>query len=68
MITQGQKIFAILFILVFIALMIYSYAKDAQNHKKYYQKAGIKTLFWSVLVVVIFLLFRYHEAVRGFFF
>ena len=68
MFTPGRIIFAISFVVVFIGFMIYSYAKDAQNHKKYYQKAGLKTLLWSLVVIAVFLLFRFHGAVRDFFF
>ncbi len=68
MFTRGQIIFAISFVVVFVGFMIYSYIKDAQNHKKYYQKAGLKTLLWSLLVIAVFLLLRFYEAVRTFLF
>ncbi len=68
MFTRGRIIFAISFAIVFIGFMIYSYTKDAKNHKTYYQKAGLKTLLWSLAVIAIFLLFRFHGAVRTFFF
>jgi preprotein translocase subunit YajC len=56
--TTGRIIFMIFFITAFIALMIYSYRKDIQNHQRYYKKAGVKVLFYGGLIVSVFVAIR----------
>lgn len=49
MFSTGQLIFAGIFILVFIIVMIYSYRKDLQLHRKYYKG--------TIYILIGFLLF-----------
>lgn len=56
--TSGRIIFMILFVLVFIALLIYSYRKDLKNHERYYKGAGKKVLIYGTLIIAIFVAFR----------
>lgn len=49
MFSQGQMIFAAIFVVCFIAIMIYSYRKDLKLHKSYYKG--------SLWILVAFLLF-----------
>lgn len=54
MFTSGQWVVAILFFIVFVVLMIYSYSKDSALHKKYYQGA-----IWVLVGFVAFILFLF---------
>nr|WP_300566508.1 hypothetical protein [Flavobacterium sp.] len=49
MFSQGQLIFAAVFVVFFIAVMVFSYRKDLKLHKQYYKG--------SVWILVAFLLF-----------
>lgn len=49
MFTQGQIIFACIFIVVFMVVMVFMYRKDLKMHKRYYKG--------SLWVLVSFLLF-----------
>lgn len=49
MFTTGQLAFAIFFIVLFSAIMIYVYRKDLALHKKYYKG--------SIWILVVFLIF-----------
>lgn len=51
MFTQGQWIVAILFVVVFTILMVYSYRKDSVLHKKHYKGA-----FWVLVGLIVFIL------------
>jgi phosphoglycerol transferase MdoB-like AlkP superfamily enzyme len=50
MFTQGQLIFALLFLISFIAVMVFSYRKDLKLHKQYY-----KGSFWILMVFLLFI-------------
>jgi hypothetical protein len=49
MFTQGQWIFAGIFLVSFITLMVFSYRKDFKLHKQHYKG--------SIWILVVFLLF-----------
>ncbi|MCR5861841.1 hypothetical protein LRS05_06670 [Flavobacterium sp. J372] len=51
MFTTGQLVFAVLFIIVFIGVMVYVYRQDAILHKKYY-----KGSYWILIGFIIFIL------------
>lgn len=56
MFTPGRIVFASIFVIAFIILMIYSYKKDAKNNKKYYKNAAIYvTIGILSLIVLLFL-------------
>jgi len=62
MFSNGQKIFGILFAIVFIGSIIWSYRKDIKLHKKYYNnvwKVGLGILLIFVLFAAI--TFYIHE-------
>jgi len=44
MFSRGQLIFAVLFALAFIILMVWSYRKDIKLHQIYYNKVWIVAL------------------------
>ncbi|KOS07952.1 hypothetical protein AM493_19245 [Flavobacterium akiainvivens] len=50
MFTTGQLVFAGVFIVVFVAVMIYVYRKDLPLHKKYY-----KGSYWILLAFLLFI-------------
>ncbi len=53
MFSSGQLIFAILFVIVFIGVMIFSYRKDKSLHQKNYR--GVKWIMVSFITFVVFL-------------
>ena len=55
MFTSGQWIVAILFFIVFVFLMIYSYTKDKALHKKYYKGASGVLLGFITFILLLFL-------------
>jgi len=50
MFTTGQLIFAIIFLLSFVLLMIWSYRKDLKSNKYYYKNVWVIGL--AVLVII----------------
>ena len=48
--TKGQKIFAIVFIISFVIMLIYAYRSDAKVYKAYYKNV------WMVLISMILIL------------
>lgn len=50
MFSQGQLIFGITFVIIFIAIIIYTYRKDSNIHQKYY-----KGSLWILLVFIGFI-------------
>ena len=50
MFSSGQKLFALFFIIVFVAVMIWSYRKDIYLHKIYYKKVWVVAL--GIIVVI----------------
>jgi hypothetical protein len=51
MFTKGQLIFALLFAITFIIVLIYSYRKDLKLHKKYYRGS-----VWVLIAFIAFIL------------
>jgi cytochrome bd-type quinol oxidase subunit 1 len=60
MFTTGQLVFAVLFFVVFVIVMIYSYRGDKKLHKKYY-----KGSLWVLVGFIIFL--SILMAIKGYF-
>ena len=56
--TPGRIVFMIFFIIAFIALMIYSYRKDSDNHNRYYKNAGKNVLIYGGLILIVFVIVR----------
>ncbi|MEO9571386.1 MAG: hypothetical protein ABJH82_09060 [Polaribacter sp.] len=57
--TTGRIIFMLLFVLAFVALMVYSYRKDIKSHNRYYKGAGKKVLIYGTIVIVVFVAIRF---------
>ena len=51
MFSTGQMIFALFFVIAFVIVMIFSYRKDKNLHKKYY-----KGSFWVLVGFIAFVL------------
>jgi hypothetical protein len=49
MFTSGQLIFAVLFFLTFVGVMIWSYRKDLKLHQKHY-----KGSYWVLVALIVF--------------
>ena len=54
MFTTGRIIFAAIFLIFFIFLMLWSYKKDAGNHKVYYKNTAVKVAIYGTLVIIAF--------------
>jgi len=52
MFTNGQLIFAVLFVIAFIGALVYTYRKDLKLHQKYY-----KGSVWVLIAFISFILF-----------
>ncbi|WP_136668058.1 hypothetical protein [Flavobacterium sp. H122] len=50
MFSEGQLLFAVLFFIAFVAVMIFSYRKDIKLHKQYY-----KGSLWILIAFFIFI-------------
>jgi O-antigen/teichoic acid export membrane protein len=59
MFSKGQLIFAVLFIISFTILMIWSYRKDFKIHKKHYKNTFI-ILIAIFLIITIFALITFN--------
>lgn len=59
MFTNGRIIFASLFVIVFIALMIFSYKKDAVNNKKYYKNSAIYVAIGIITIIILLFLAKF---------
>lgn len=51
MFSQGQLIFAILFVVIFVFVIVKSYQKDASLDKTYYKGA-----LWILMIFIAFIL------------
>ena len=54
MFTQGQIIFSIAFIIVFVAAMIYMYRKDMPLHKLHYKGSKWVLISFFLFVGILF--------------
>ncbi|PTX44139.1 hypothetical protein C8P64_0109 [Christiangramia gaetbulicola] len=54
MFSTGQLIFAGLFVIAFIIIMIFSYRKDIRLHKKYYKGSIFVLLGFIVFILILF--------------
>lgn len=51
MFSTGQLVFAILFLIVFTFVIVFSYRKDKNVHRKFYKKN-----IWVFVIFVVFIL------------
>lgn len=58
MFTTGQLIFAALFFIAFVVIIIYSYRKDIKLHRKYY-KGTFYVLIGFLLFIALLFVIKY---------
>ena len=58
MFSRGQLVFAGFFVVVFVAMMVWSYRKDIKRHKLHYKNVGYKVGIACVLTIFIFIVVR----------
>lgn len=56
MFTTGQLIFAVLFFIVFVVVIIFSYRKDLKLHQKYYKGVLYILVGFLLFIALLFLL------------
>ncbi|MGY5849817.1 hypothetical protein [Salegentibacter sp. F14] len=56
MFSTGQLIFAALFLITFIAIIIFSYRKDTKLHKKYYKGSIYVLIGFIAFIILLFFL------------
>ena len=59
MFTTGRIVFSCLFIIVFVAYMIFSYKKDAKNNKTHYQNSAIYVAIGILVVIGLLFLSKF---------
>ncbi|HQV35435.1 MAG TPA: hypothetical protein P5335_08880 [Flavobacterium sp.] len=59
MFSKGQLIFAGIFVVCFIAIMIYVYRKDFALHKIHY-KGSLKVLFGFILFIILLFIIKIY--------
>ncbi len=59
MFSTGQLIFAVLFFIAFVIVIIYSYRKDIALHKKYYNGSIYVLAGFIIFLLLLFLLKEY---------
>ncbi len=58
MFSKGQFLFALFFVIAFVALIIFAYGKDSKNHKVHYQ-GSIKIFIAFILTIGILFLIKF---------
>lgn len=61
MFSTGQLVFAGIFVVAFIILMIFSYRKDIQLHRKYYKGTIFILIGFIIFILLLFLLKTYLQ-------
>ncbi|SHJ55910.1 hypothetical protein [Aquimarina spongiae] len=61
MFSQGQLIFAGLFVVAFVILMIFSYRKDLKLHRKYYKGSLFILIGFIIFILLLFALKTYLQ-------
>lgn len=56
MFSTGQWIFAGLFLIAFIIIMIFSYRKDFRLHKKYFRGSIFVLIGFIIFILLLFLI------------
>lgn len=58
MFSKGQFLFALFFVIAFVALIIFAYRKDSKNHKVHYE-GSIKIFIAFILTIGILFLIKF---------
>ncbi len=54
MFSTGQLVFAILFIIAFAGVMVYTYKKDSKMHLKNYKGVKWVGIFFIIFIITLF--------------
>ena len=54
MFSTGQMIFAIIFLVFFVAIIIFSYGKDKNIHAKNYKGVKWVGIFFIIFIIILF--------------
>lgn len=57
--TTGRIVFASLFVIAFVIMMIYSYKKDAKNNQKHYQNGALYVAIGIVATIGLLFLSKF---------
>ncbi len=61
MFTSGQKIFALIFVIAFAIIMVWSYRKDIKLHKIYYKNVYVILLvIFAIIALFTVITFSMH--------
>lgn len=58
MFSNGQLIFAGCFVVAFVGLMIWSYAKDKKSHQIHYKSGAFKVGIACIVTIFVFIVLR----------
>nr|WP_229734163.1 hypothetical protein [Flavobacterium sp. UBA6135] len=56
MFTKGQLIFAVLFAITFIGVLIYSYRKDVKLHRFHFKGSGKVVIGFLLFIALLFVI------------
>lgn len=59
MFTTGQIIFGVIFFVVFVAVIIFSYRKDLKIHRKYYKGSLYVLAGFLLFIALLFVIKAY---------
>lgn len=59
MFSQGQLLFAVFFVIVFAIVMVISYRKDLNLHKKYYKGSLFILIGFLLFIVALFVIKKF---------
>ena len=59
MFSSGQSVFALLFLIVFTIIIIYSYRIDKKNQKEYF-KGSYKVIFFILSIIISLFLIKLY--------
>ena len=54
MFSKGQLIFAVLFVIVFTAVVAYTYIKDKNLHRRNYSGVKWVGIFFAAFIIILF--------------
>lgn len=57
--TTGRIIFAVLFVIAFVIMMIFSYKKDAKNNQKHYKNTALYVAVGIIATIGLLFLSKY---------
>jgi len=56
--TRNQNIFAVVFLLSFILLMVWAYKSDSKTNKKFFKNVWIVLVVFIAILIILFALIK----------